>query len=186
MAGGQFVILPSAMKDTKSNIALKYCAGRYRITGDGKLFRPDGSEMIPSLNRAGYPHFGVQVRRMGIDQKVLIHRIVAYQKYGEAVLVRGVVCRHLNGNKTDFSPANIRIGTARENHDDNDPGIRTAILEAARLAAKKRRLFTDSQVREIRQRNSDGEGYQKLANNLGCSKATICGIVRRRFYCEVE
>lgn len=175
------------MGETKSAIAIRCCAQRYSITEDGNLLRPDGSEIDPlSTNKQGYAIIGFRRRKQRIDLQVPVHRICAYQKYGEALFAPSVVVRHLNGDKLDFRPTNISIGTMRENTQDNSDEVKQLITRAAREAAKERRLFSDSQVRRIRKRNAKGEGYQKLANELGCSKATIRGIVRRQFYRDVD
>ncbi len=170
------------MEDAKSNVGLRHCAKRYTVTEDGRLLRPDGSEIQPSRNARGYPHIGMRIRPLKIDQKILIHRIVAYQKYGESVFESGIMVRHLDGNKGNFRPDNIAIGTARDNHYDNGEEWLKRLPEEGRKINRKRRMFSLDQAREIRRRNQEGEGYLTLARAYECSKSTIRGICRYEVY----
>ncbi len=170
------------MKDTKSNIAVRHCAKRYKITSGGKLFRPDGIEILPSCSRRGYPHIGVTIRSHGIDQKIFIHRIVAYQKYGEGLFETGIVVRHLNHDKKDFRPDNISIGSMSDNYYDHDSDYLENFPIQGSKAARSRRMFSMETAEEIRRRHRNGEGYRKLARAYGCSRSTIRFIVHRVTY----
>ena len=162
--------------------ALRYAAERYHVTEDGRLIGPAGNELPLNLDKKGYPHLSIRARRLGITQKVRVHRVVAFHKFGEAVLADGVVVRHRNCNKSDIRPSNILLGSPKDNVDDNTAEIRDRMLAAARAAAKSRRRFTDQEAEEIRALNVAGVGYRKLAVQFKCAKSTIYGIVTNKLY----
>lgn len=48
----------------------------------------------------------------------MIHRLQAYQKFGDKIYEKGIVVRHLNGDRYDNSYDNIGIGTIIDNKND--------------------------------------------------------------------
>lgn len=55
--------------------------------------------------------------------EVPCHQIIAYLKYGEKSIQKGMVTRHLNSIPMDNSWDNIGIGTPRDNSNDILPGV---------------------------------------------------------------
>ena len=78
---------------------------------------------------------------------------------------------HINGNIEDCRLANLRLIPCWDN---NHP-----------LSGRKKRIFTDEQVTDIRRRYAEGEPPRALAPEFGVNKSTIHRIVSRRTYAEV-
>ena len=78
---------------------------------------------------------------------------------------------HINGNIEDCRLVNLRLIPFWDN---NHP-----------LSGRKKRIFTDDQVGEIRRRYADGEPPRILATEFKVNRATIHRIVSRRTYAEV-
>ena len=47
--------------------------------------------------------------------RILVHRLQAYQKFGDEIFKEGIVVRHLDNNSLNNSIDNIAIGTQQEN-----------------------------------------------------------------------
>lgn len=109
--------------------------------------------------------------------------MVAYQKYGDKMLGPGVVVRHLNSVKADFTPSNIAIGTNKDNFNDNPQVIVNQVSRGARLAAIEKRRFSNEERDAIRQKYiAYIYGYRSLAKEYNCSKSTIHAIVTGKYY----
>ena len=175
----------SAMRN-KCIPATKYAAARYKVSPDGLLICPDGRAIVPKVSKRGYPHVSIRVRGEGIDQKIGVHRIVAYQKFGERLFDPGIVVRHRDCNKLNFRPGNIRIGTNLENDRENTLRIKTLKAQAARKGGAMLRRFDDATVDEIRRLHGDGLGCRKLAKQFSCAMSTIHYIVVGRYYREAR
>jgi len=100
-------------------------------------------------NHRNYPRFNIVYKKKRIP--VLVHRLVAYQKYGKAIYKKGIQVRHLDNNSMNFSEENILIGTASENMMDIPQKER---LKKAIHASKHIRKFTDAEMNEIRKYHS--------------------------------
>ena len=68
----------------------------------------------PKLTKAG--HLSVHLSMGGKTVHRFVHRLVLEAFTG--LRPKGFVTRHLNGNKADNSPDNLRWGTPQENSDD--------------------------------------------------------------------
>lgn len=101
---------------------------------------------------------------------VAVHRLVAYQKFGDAALVEGVVTRHLDGNSLNNDPNNIQLGTPRENVMDMTPDARQKMTKNASYAASHRndalwkRVIADRRV---------GLTYSQLRDKYGVSLGSL-------------
>ena len=110
---------------------------------------------------------------------VPVHRLQAYQRFGEAIFEDGVEVRHLNGDALDNSLVNIAIGTASENQMDKPEHVRKRV---AAQGAKARRSLSDEQVERLRRRRSEGAKYSELMEEFGIAKGTVSLIVNRKTY----
>ena len=156
----------------------------YRVVGD-KVISHLGNTIKTRLTPAGYPIFSIWFN--GKCRTVPVHRLVAFQKFGQKVYEKGIQSRHLDGNKLNFLGENIAIGTQSENQLDIPEHIRQ---HAARIAGKAgakitRELFrsvSDEQVLEIRKRSANGETNVALAEEFGINPYTISQIKLRKRY----
>lgn len=109
------------MKISNQSFALRKAHNKgYTMNNNGTALDPKGDIIAPLLDKDGYEYFHFRYRRNGIEMpgRVYLHRLQAYQKYGEAVISKAIHCRHLNGNKLDNSYNNIFIGDAADNRRD--------------------------------------------------------------------
>lgn len=94
----------------------------YRITENGTILNPKGLEIQGYTDSRGYKRL-----KLHIGEKYLecdVHRIQAFQKYGELLYQEGIEVRHLNGIRLDNSYENILIGTHQDNMLDIPEAIR--------------------------------------------------------------
>lgn len=81
----------------------------YRVIS-GIAFRKDGYQMSSIKDGRGYLFF-----KPNKYTPVYLHRLVAYQKYGEKIFEDGIQVRHKNNIKTDNIDSNILIGNQSQN-----------------------------------------------------------------------
>jgi HNH endonuclease len=100
---------------SKSNEMIRLASQRgYTVNKDGEVLNPKGGKVMGSIRKTKkyfYKTFGITY--LGVSRPILVHRFVAYKKFGEAAL-EGECIRHLNDNSLDNRPDNIDIGTYRE------------------------------------------------------------------------
>ena len=105
----------------------------YRLSDCGnQVVAPNGRLIKPRLGNRGYWYFFVRLPHK--RAQVLVHRLQAYQKFGDAIYGAGVEVRHINSNRHDNSSGNIRIGSHQENMMDTPSSLRS---ERARQARQK-------------------------------------------------
>jgi hypothetical protein len=69
--------------------------------------------------------------------QIRVHRLQAWQKYGDAIYAPGMVCRHLDGNSFNNHRDNIALGTQSDNMMDKSPkNRRIDALRASRSIVK--------------------------------------------------
>lgn len=111
----------------------------YLVTEDGVVYNRFNKCTKIHKNSTGYFCIRNWINKKPV--RVSVHRLQAYQKYGDLLYQKEIMVRHLNGNKEDNSWENIAIGTARDNYYDVPESIRFRILkqrlESARVKNKK-------------------------------------------------
>lgn len=143
---------------SKGNIALLEAVKRgYSVTDSGCAKNPNGINLKGNLS-CGYLKISVRVGKncWGVP----IHRLQAYQKYGEAIFEKGVHVRHLNGLAHDNSVGNISIGSSSDNHMDKPVEVRI------RCATTASRSY-QNKIRSLENRLSI---YYDLQKGLSFSK----------------
>lgn len=158
---------------------LRYAIERgYRVV-DGDVWHPNGERPVRlRLNPAGYQRFGVHSRTRRLKGPVLVHRLAAWQKFGEA-LFHAKLVRHLDGNRLNNAPENLALGTDRDNFMDQPPPARRA---RARRAASGRRKLTQEQAEQLRRDREAGATYAVLMERYGITKAAVSYIVNGKTY----
>jgi len=113
---------------SKSNEMIRFASERgYTINKTGEIINPKGQKVRGSIRKTKnsfYKIFGVA--HQGISRPILVHRFVAYKKFGEAALEAECI-RHLNHNSLDNRPDNIDIGTYREIYETTVKGISKSV-----------------------------------------------------------
>lgn len=113
----------------------------YRVTEDGFLQSPSG-KYIGHISKSGYVKFSIQNKRK--RYVILVHRLQAYQKYGEKIYQKGLQVRHLNNDKQDNSHSNIALGTNKQNVADRD---RETVLKNALYASSFTKKYDYNKVK---------------------------------------
>ena len=140
----------------------------YYVTACGRVFSI--MEMKEFLHNDGYLRvctFSNQER-----QRPGVHTMVAAAFHGARP--PGMVVRHLDGNKSNNAPENLKWGTHQENSLDT---ARHGRLKGAR---RSNSILTEDGVREIRRLKKDGVRRGELAARFGVSKSAIDAVVEGR------
>ncbi len=114
----------------------------YVVSEDGIMYNPKGEE-IGHKNDNGYIKTNIRPNK-GEHHSVLAHRLQAFQKYGQALYLKGIVTRHYDGNKLNNSWDNILIGTHQQNMLDIPEQIR---IKKSKLSWKNTREYKREDVR---------------------------------------
>ena len=153
----------------------------YRVTRKGILLNSNGDEMSCRLDKHGYYERTLRVNSQ--DKKwthLMIHRLQAYQKYGDKIYEPGIQIKHLNGNSTDNSYNNIGIGTAHDNAMDKDVAVR---LSSSRMTAKSLPLrYSKEKILSIKNDRKNGLTYGEIMKKYGISsKGTVSYICKHEY-----
>lgn len=153
----------------------------YRVTRKGILLNSNGDEMSCRLDKHGYYERTLRVNSQ--DKKwthLMIHRLQAYQKYGDKIYEPGIQVRHFNGNSKDNSYNNIGIGTAHDNAMDKDVAVR---LSSSRMAAKSLPLrYSKEKILSIKNDRKNGLTYSEIMKKYGISsKGTVSYICKHEY-----
>ena len=171
---------------TKRDTLVEYMARNYKIEYPlvFNVTRAGSAPYHPKVAKSGYPVIGTRIRSLGINKSIGVHRIVAYQKYGDAIFSDGVQVRHINNNKLDFSCGNIEIGTAFDNHNDNSRETNEAKLKSARSAAKSLRVLPIEELESMILDRSKGMHFRAIAKKYGRSLSTVHYAISGRTYVD--
>lgn len=155
----------------------------YRVDDVGIVYSPHGRPIRTTMGRGKSWHLRFFAARIDPESrsvfKIPVHRLAAYQRYGEAALARGVVAFHDDGDTLNCAPSNIVIGT-RTDRVMRIPA--EARREHGRRGAEATRKLTDDQVMELRRRWAEWEPIRSLAHAFGISKGSVSYIANGRTY----
>jgi len=148
---------------------IEHCYNKgYRISDDGKIISPKGKELKGHCSK-GY--LKLALRKGNKIYTISVHRLVAFQKFGQDLFVKGIEVRHLNGNSLDNSKENILLGTHSENMLDISPEVR---LEKALNATARCRKYNKELVKEYFKLH----GFKKAMDHFSItSKGTMSYII---------
>lgn len=150
----------------------------YRVADDGTVMNGDGRILSGSISSGGYRKF----RFDGALPGCLVHRLVAFQKFGEAIFREGVVARHLDGNPLNNRVENIALGSHDFNMRDKSPAVTMASALKATAAHRK---YDAREV--IAFYKASGRSYKATMAKFGItSKGTLNFILRRSMEAKME
>lgn len=166
-----------------SNLVLIYAYNKgYRII-NGNIHSPNNKLLKNQNNKSNksYSKFTIYYLKKSI--KVSVHRLVAFQKYGDKLFKKGIEVRHLDGNPQNNLEENIAIGTCRDNHLDIPVSKRILL---ATNAAKHLRKFNDLEIKQIRTDHKQGLSYNKLMEKYNItSKGTMSYIINHKYFSKI-
>lgn len=146
----------------------------FRVSRNGDLISFTERKRQCSLHPSGYKCISlrVKVEDKSVYKLLFVHRLQAYQKFGELLFKPGIVVRHLNGNPTDNSFDNIEIGTESDNRMDIPKEKRIEQARNASMMSPKR--YSRDKISMIKADRASGMSYNKLMKKYGISsKGTI-------------
>lgn len=148
---------------------LQAIAKGYHILKCGSVVNPKGKIVQGYLTKAGY--FRVNFRIQKKVASFFVHRMQAYQKYGEIIFLPKVQVRHKDGNSKNNSDENILIGTQTQNMGDRPPEER---MRTALIATSHWRKYDKEAVKAHYAEN----GFKKTMEHFGItSKGTMSYII---------
>lgn len=151
----------------------------YRVLNNN-IVNPKGKILSISIDPRGYPSITINIKKINGKRqfrRLYLHRLVAYQKYGEQIFGEGVQVRHLDGNSCNFNLSNIAIGSQSENMMDQDPKER---LKRSLYAALFNTKHDDDKVRMIKNDRNNGMKYPLLCSKYNIAKSTLWYILNKR------
>ena len=163
---------------SKTNLRLmQVIKAGYKVFSN-RVYAPDGSEQKLYITNNGYPAFTYGLKNINRGL-VHVHRMVAFQKYGDLIFKKGCQVRHLDSNKLNFSANNIDIGTGVENWWDRPKSMRDLMVSLSIAKVKK---LTQAQADSIRAEYSKTNNLRVLSKKYNCSQSTLSAIIRGKIY----
>jgi hypothetical protein len=150
---------------------LAYSKG-YRVDELGFPVSFSGTSLKPDKMHDGY--LRIKASNGLVRFNVMIHRLQAYQKYGNLIYAEGVEVRHMNGNKFDNSFGNVLIGTHSENMMDVPVSVR---ISSAIHASSFRNKYNWEEVKLFYINN--GKSYHKTIEKFGMSRSSLRYILNK-------
>lgn len=168
-------------ENIRTKTLLSFISRGYFLDKRGTLFNKRGEKIKAHLDRGGYWRVSTRIRDNDFKgvRPVLLHRLQAYQKFGEVIFEDNICVRHLNGDSSDNSWENIAIGTNRDNMADVDKNYR---LKRAIDASSKIRSFSDTKMVEILSFYHKTKSYKKTMEKFGISsKGTLNYMINTKY-----
>lgn len=156
-------------------ILSRILAGTWRVDAEnGEIISRNTGKPL-SFSRMNNGYRSVRTRYKGFRVDITKHRAVyiggTCRTMDDLPVDLNLHIDHINGNIEDCRLANLRLIPFWDNNHS--------------LSGRKKRIFTDEQVGEIRRRYAEGEPPRFLAAEFKVNRATIHRIVSRRSYAEV-
>lgn len=121
----------------------------------------------------GYKSFWVRPNKCK-PARVMLHRLVAYQKYGDVIFNQNLLVRHVDSNCLNNTDRNIALGNAWDNEMDKSDEVRKRVQ---RLGAK---AATKHDHPKIIKMHNDGLSYKAIMRKTGItSQGTISFIIKK-------
>lgn len=150
----------------------------YIVTKEGILLNRNGVQVKGKIKdrKRDYYNFDIRIGPRSENKKVhcMIHRLQAYQKFGDKIYEEGIVVRHLNGDRHDNSYNNIDIGTIKDNK--NDIPRELISINCGQI----RRKYSKEIVENIREDYKNGLKYSDIMIKYNISsKGTVHYIIHK-------
>lgn len=147
----------------------------YSITADGTILNPSGKELSGCV-RNGYLTFCIQCENRTVN--VPVHRLQAYQKYGNKIFLEAIVVRHKDSNKLNNLPDNILIGNDSANFTDTPKQLRSEWARNTSICRK----YSDAEIKDIRTMLGLGINRKEICCKYNVSNKELSKIALRQIY----
>lgn len=149
--------------------ALKCAYAKGYSVNNGTVYYK-GNAVKVRIDTGGYYSFTIR-DNLGVRCNVLVHRLVAYQKFGSLIFKSGMEVRHRDNDKKNNLPDNILLGTHRDNMMDKSEEDRI------RIAANAAKKYDHEEIIKL---HKEGLTYKKIMDRLKIkSKGTISFIINK-------
>ena len=133
-------------------------------------------------NSHGYKKYLFSIGEKGKSSyPIEVHKLVAYQKYGDKLFDPELEVRHLDNNSLNNAEENILLGTKVENANDKPEEQRRELSVNAATSIRK---FTDAEMIDIRRYHS-GSYKDTMAMFNMTSKGTLHYILNTEYQTSV-
>lgn len=147
----------------------------YKVLMDGTCLNSRGKSVGSNETSKTNPYPFICIRLDGKKINIQIHRIQAYQKFGEEIYKEGIQVRHLDGNHRNNSFDNIEIGFQSSNMMDIPKEKRN------KKSSEAHKIYSDEIVQEIKDFHKLGHSYLEIMNKFDISsKGTVSYIINKR------
>jgi hypothetical protein len=161
------------MSELNENVRDAFNKG-YRINEKGMVISPFGKQLYCTTSCSGYKRFTIR-NSSGCRVTVLVHKLMAYQKFDNALFSDGVVVRHLDGNPSNNTPDNILIGSLSDNSRDIPEDLR---IKNAKYASS---FIIKHDAVKIKNDWNQGLSYSQIMRKYDISsKGTVSYIINSR------
>lgn len=152
----------------------------YTVTKGGILLNRNGIQVKGRIKdrKRDYYNFDIRIGPRKENKKVhcMIHRLQAYQKFGDKIYEKGIVVRHLNGDRYDNSYDNIDIGTNKDNK--NDIPKELVSINCGQIS----RNYSKETIESIRKDYENGMSYSNIMIKYNISsKGTVHYIIHKEY-----
>jgi hypothetical protein len=150
----------------------------YQVSSDGEI-RRNGRELKGYVDRYGYRT--VLLSYGGLSKRFAVHRLICEAFHGPCP--EGLECAHIDGDKGNNRPDNLRWATRSENIRDQIAhgtfaGQQNLITGANFGETHNSAKLTEAQVRDLRARAAGGASGRSLAKEFGIQSAQASAIIR--------
>lgn len=143
----------------------------YRVINGCVFYK--SNQLKKSIAKCGYYRFSIR-NKDGNQCIVFVHRLVAYQKYGNEIFKENIQVRHFDNNALNNKEENILIGTPSDNGMDKDEAVRK---RSAIIASSYTKKHDHEKIIKLR---SEGVSYKKIMEQFNIkSKGTISFIINK-------
>lgn len=146
----------------------------YRISSDGVVTGLNGTILkLKEKTENGYYRFNIKFQENGLVKHnyVSVHRLQAYQKFGNLIFDPKVQVRHLDGNPQNNQEDNIEIGTQSQNIMDVPEDQR--VKRATHASRQKQSAHSQEFWEKIKQEHRQGLSYKDISQKYKVSKSSI-------------
>lgn len=161
--------------EANESLVMAYEKG-YRVTVEGDVIGLKGYKLKLMSSNVGYYFFHMKYK--GKNYAIPVHRLHAYQKFGNELLKEGVIVRHLDDDRSNNTFENIAIGDWYDNYGDMSNDTKRRML----TNAINTRKFTESDIRDVRTMLKEGLTIRSLADKYEVHPGTIQQIKEGRTY----
>lgn len=151
----------------------------YRISIDGSIINPKGKILKGNIRTANrkYSQLVFTLKVDGKSKHCGVHRLQAYQKYGNKIYGNRILVRHIDGNYLNNSFDNIEIGNHLDNYLDIPQHKREEHLNNMRL--KRKPKYSQELINSIKREYDLGMPKTVISNKYKLSINSITYILKK-------